>query len=167
MGDLPSDSKTSMNQRMRQLERRLKEQQDSHQQQLASFLVVNASLCEESAPLRKLGPTLLRPNNTTHHVDDLLDRRSPMQSESTSIYSPPKRHLLRHGELPLGERTPSPRRNLDPALQALDYISALLFVHAILTQETPPHFVLPKFQKYDGLQDPFDHLMNYRQIMTL
>ena len=41
-----------------------------------------------------------------------------------------------------------------------------LFVHAILNQEARPHFALPKFQMYNELQDPFDHLIHYRQIMT-
>ena len=57
---------------------------------------------------------------------------------------------------------PSPRRNLDHALQPLDDILASSFVHAILNQEAPPHFALLKFRMYDGLRDPFDHLMHYR-----
>ena len=90
-----------------------------------------------------------------------------MQSESMNNYSPPKRHPRRHRGLPSGERTPSPWKNLDPALHALAYISASSFVHSILNQEAPPHFALPKFQMYDGLSDPFDHLIHYQQIMTL
>ena len=42
-------------------------------------------------------------------------------------------------------------------------ISSSPFIHAILSQEAPPHFLLPKFHMYDRMQDPFNHLMNYRQ----
>ena len=60
-----------------------------------------------------------------------------------------------------------PLASLDPVFRVLDDISTSLFVHVILNQEAPPHFSLPKFQMYNGLQDPFDHLMHYRHIMTL
>ena len=56
---------------------------------------------------------------------------------------------------------------MDPALRTLDDMSSSPFVPAILNQDAPPHFALPKFQMYDGLQDSFDHLMHFRQIMTL
>ena len=71
-----------------------------------------------------------------------------MQSESMDNYYSPRCHPRRHGGLLLGEQMPSPKRNLDPMLQALDYISASLFVHAILNQKASPHFALPKFQMY-------------------
>ena len=61
-------------------------------------------------------------------------------------------------------RSPSPRRNLDPAL---DNMSSSPFVPAILNHDAPSHFALPKFQMYDGFQDPFDHLMHFCQIMML
>ena len=46
-------------------------------------------------------------------------------------------------------------------------MSSFPFVSAILSQEASLHFAFPNFQMYDGLQDPFDHLMHFRQIMTL
>ena len=58
-----------------------------------------------------------------------------------------------------------PQRSLDSALlRALDDMS---FVPAILHQDALSHFVLPKFQMYDGLEDLFDHLIHFRQIMML
>ena len=46
-------------------------------------------------------------------------------------------------------------------------MSSSLFVPAILHQEAPAHFVLPKFQMYDGLKDPFGHLIHFHHIMML
>ena len=46
-------------------------------------------------------------------------------------------------------------------------MSSFPFVPSILHQDALPHFVLPKFQMDDGLEDPFDHLMHFCQIMTL
>ena len=62
--------------------------------------------------------------------------------------------------LPLG-------RSLDPALQAFDDMLSSSFVLAVLNHDAPPHFALPKFHMYDGLQDPLDDLMRFRRIMTL
>ena len=162
MGDLPSDSKPSMDQRLMQLERRLREQHDSHQQQLASFLAANAPLREENTALRNAAPTLPHLDTIAHRLDVPLSRRNPIQSKSTNNFSPPSRHTRLRGGLRWAERTPSPRTSLDPVLRALDDISASPFVPAILNQEAPPHLSLPKFQMCNGLQDPFDHLMHYR-----
>ena len=162
IGDLPSGSELCTNQRLVQLERWLKEQQNFHHQQLASFLVVNASLHEENASVQNAIPSLPRSHSTAHRMDALTSRLSPMQSESTNNFPPPRHQPRRHGGLSWGERRPSPRRNLDPTLWALNNISVSLFVHAILNQEAPPLFTFLKFLMYDGLQDPFDHLMHYR-----
>ena len=46
-------------------------------------------------------------------------------------------------------------------------MSSSLFVPAILNQDARLHFALPKFQMYNGLQDLFNHLMHFLQVMTL
>ena len=91
---------------------------------------------------------------------------SSTRSKSTDNFSPPHRQdrLPINNPRPVG--SPSHRRGLDPALRAFDDMSSP-FVPAILNQDAPPHFALPKFQMYNGLQDPFDYLMHFRQIMTL
>ena len=33
--------------------------------------------------------------------------------------------------------------------------------------ELPKGFVVPKFTMYDGMNDPFDHIMHFKQLMTL
>ena len=144
---------------MLSLERIWKDQQESHQQQLASFLAIKAALREENVTLRDAATAPRHGNSKAP--------RNLARSESTDNFSPPPRRDHPHVSNPRLIRTPSPRRNLDPALSALDYMSSFLFVQAILNQEARPHFALPKFEMYDALQDPFDHLMHCRQIMTL
>ena len=117
MGDLPSDSKPSMDQRLMQLERRLREQHDSHQQQLASFLAANAPLWEENTALRNAAPTLPHLDTIAHRLDVPLSRRNPIQSKSTNNFSPPSRHTRLRGGLLWAERTPSPVRAWTPCCE--------------------------------------------------
>ncbi|RVW91313.1 hypothetical protein CK203_035460 [Vitis vinifera] len=37
----------------------------------------------------------------------------------------------------------------------------------IIHYDPPRGFLVPKFSAYDGSSDPFDHIMHYRQLMTL
>nr|CAN73655.1 hypothetical protein VITISV_002495 [Vitis vinifera] len=41
------------------------------------------------------------------------------------------------------------------------------FCSQIIHYEPPRGFLVPKFSTYDGSSDPFDHIMHYRQLMTL
>ena len=41
------------------------------------------------------------------------------------------------------------------------------FSSCIINYESPRGFLVPKFSAYDGSNDPFDHIMHYRQLMTL
>nr|CAN65418.1 hypothetical protein VITISV_016768 [Vitis vinifera] len=41
------------------------------------------------------------------------------------------------------------------------------FCSHIINYEPPRGFLVPKFSIYDGTNDPFDHIMHYRQLMTL
>nr|CAN61917.1 hypothetical protein VITISV_027490 [Vitis vinifera] len=41
------------------------------------------------------------------------------------------------------------------------------FCSHITHYEPPRGFPVPKFSTYDGTNDPFDHIMHYRQLMTL
>ena len=138
------------------LERMLKDQQESHKQQLVSFLITNAALREEN--------TTLKNGATTPHHGNLTLPCNPTRSESTDNFSPPPPwdHPLVNNPQPI--QTPSLRRNLDLALRALDDMSLSPFVLTILNQEAPPHFSMQKFKMYDGVQDPFDHL---RRVTTL
>nr|CAN81814.1 hypothetical protein VITISV_036990 [Vitis vinifera] len=41
------------------------------------------------------------------------------------------------------------------------------FYSHIINYEPPRGFLVPKFSTYDGTNNPFDHIMHYRQLMTL
>eukprot|EP00261_Vitis_vinifera_P016984 XP_010646435.1 PREDICTED: uncharacterized protein LOC104878202 [Vitis vinifera] len=41
------------------------------------------------------------------------------------------------------------------------------FTLDIINYEPSKGFIVPKFSTYDGSSDPFDHIIHYRQLMTL
>ena len=49
----------------------------------------------------------------------------------------------------------------------LDDMLSTSFSSRIINYEPPRGFLVPKFSAYDGSSDPFDHIMHYRQLMTL
>ena len=49
----------------------------------------------------------------------------------------------------------------------LDNMLFMLFSSHIINYEPPKGFLVPKIFAYDGSSDPFDHIMHYRQLMTL
>ena len=53
------------------------------------------------------------------------------------------------------------------ASRRLDDMFSTLFTPDIITYEPPRGFIIPKFSVFDGSSDPFDHIMHYRQLMTL
>ena len=65
------------------------------------------------------------------------------------------------------------RRNLlnEPLIgsisKRLDDMLSTPFCSHIIHYDPPRGFLVPKFSTYDGSSDPFDHIMHYRQLMTL
>ena len=51
--------------------------------------------------------------------------------------------------------------------QRLDDILSTPFGLHMIHYDPPRGFLVPKFSAYDGSSDPFDHIMHYRQLMTL
>ena len=49
----------------------------------------------------------------------------------------------------------------------LDGMLSTPFSSSIINYEPSRGFIVPKFSAYDGSSDPFDHIMHYRQLMTL
>ncbi|KAL6312950.1 hypothetical protein AAG906_022730 [Vitis piasezkii] len=49
----------------------------------------------------------------------------------------------------------------------LDDMLSTPFCSHIIHYEPPRGFLVPKFSTYDGSSDPFDHIMHYRQLITL
>ncbi|RVW76067.1 hypothetical protein CK203_049186 [Vitis vinifera] len=52
------------------------------------------------------------------------------------------------------------------SMQLDDMLSTPFNPHTI-NYDPPIGFMIPKFSTYDGTNDPFDHIMHYRQLMTL
>ncbi|RVW14328.1 hypothetical protein CK203_099081 [Vitis vinifera] len=69
--------------------------------------------------------------------------------------------------------TPMAGRNLpnEPPVgsisKRLDDMLSTPFCSHIIHYKPPRGFLVPKFSTYDGSSDPFDHIMHYRQLMTL
>ena len=49
----------------------------------------------------------------------------------------------------------------------LDDMLSTPFCSHIIHYESPRGFLVPKFSTYDGSSVPFDHIMHYRQLITL
>ena len=49
----------------------------------------------------------------------------------------------------------------------LDDMLSSPFTPDIINYESLKGFIVPKFSTYDGSSDPFEHIMHYRQLMTL
>ncbi|WKA02828.1 hypothetical protein VitviT2T_020981 [Vitis vinifera] len=49
----------------------------------------------------------------------------------------------------------------------LDDMLSMPFCSHIIQYDPPRGFLVPKFSTYDGSNDPFNHIMHYRQLMTL
>ena len=55
----------------------------------------------------------------------------------------------------------------DSVSRQLDDTLSMPFNPYIINYEPPRGFMVQKFMTYDGTSDPFDHIMYYRQLMTL
>ncbi|WJZ94646.1 hypothetical protein VitviT2T_013486 [Vitis vinifera] len=97
---------------------------------------------------------------TTPMVQNVHPHRDP-------IVTPVMRNVHSHpavqqagGNLPNEPPIGSISRRLD------DMLSTPFCSH-IIHYEPPRGFLVPKFSTYDGTNDPFDHIMYYRQLMKL
>ena len=52
------------------------------------------------------------------------------------------------------------------SMQLDDMLSTPFNPH-IINYDPLRGFMIPKYSTYDGTNDPFDHIMHYRQLMTL
>ena len=55
----------------------------------------------------------------------------------------------------------------DSISRRLDDMLSMSFDPHIISYESPRGFLVPNFIMYDGMSDPFDHIMHFRQLMTL
>ena len=59
------------------------------------------------------------------------------------------------------------RALLNSISQQLDVKLSTSFSPYIISYEPPRGFVVPKFTMCDGISDPFDRIMYFRQLITL
>ncbi|RVW32732.1 hypothetical protein CK203_086310 [Vitis vinifera] len=69
-------------------------------------------------------------------------------------------------ERPAGRNLPN-EPPIGSISKRLDDMLSTPFCSHITHYEPPRGFLVPKFSTYDGTNDPFDHIMHYRQLMTL
>ncbi|RVX15343.1 hypothetical protein CK203_009008 [Vitis vinifera] len=83
------------------------------------------------------------------------------------MVTPAMRNVHSHlAERPAGRNLPNepPTGSIS---KRLDDMLSTPFCSHITHYEPPRGFLIPKFSTYDGTNDPFDHIMHYRQLMTL
>ncbi|RVW85880.1 hypothetical protein CK203_035324 [Vitis vinifera] len=80
---------------------------------------------------------------------------------------PAMRNVHSHlAERPAGRNLPN-EPPIGSISKRLDDMLSTPFCSHITHYEPPRGFLVPKFSTYDGTNDPFDHIMHYRQLMTL
>ncbi|RVW27404.1 hypothetical protein CK203_095434 [Vitis vinifera] len=107
----------------------------------------------------RLGPQT--PYKNRPHTAISLDAHSEPSSSPT---------LQGHAAHPLMVRVGKDRSHTTPPSsisRRLDDMLSTPFSPRIIKYEPPRGFIVPKFSTYDGSSDPFDHIMHYRQLMTL
>ncbi|RVW55194.1 hypothetical protein CK203_066937 [Vitis vinifera] len=94
------------------------------------------------------------------HGADVPPHRDPMVTLAMrNVHS----HLA---ERPAGRNLPN-EPPIGSISKRLDDMLSTPFCSHITHYEPPRGFLVPKFSTYDGTNDPFDHIMHYRQLMTL
>ena len=87
--------------------------------------------------------------------------RLPVAATWEAYPNPPHQAVRQVGRNSSNEQPPcSISKRLD------DMLSTPFSSH-IIYYDPPRGFLMPKFSAYDGSSDPFDHIMHYRQLMTL
>ncbi|RVW17419.1 hypothetical protein CK203_094149 [Vitis vinifera] len=83
------------------------------------------------------------------------------------VVTPVMRNVRSHpAERPTGRNLPN-EPPIGSISKRLDDMLSTPFCSHIIHYEPPRGFLVPKFSTYDGTNDPFDHIMHYRQLMTL
>ncbi|RVX22894.1 hypothetical protein CK203_008141 [Vitis vinifera] len=73
------------------------------------------------------------------------------------------RNLVRRGRQRSRSGRCIPTSQSHPPSRTIPHTMRLHIIH----YDPPRGFLVPKFSAYDGSSDPFDHIMHYRQLMTL
>ena len=108
------------------------------------------------AQLGPQAPNKNRPCTTATPASHPRPSTSPV-SQGHATHQP----VLRVGRDP---RNAAPPGSIS---KRLDDMLSTSFSSRIINYEPPQGFIVPKFSTYDGSSDPFDHIMHYRQLMTI
>ncbi|KAL6330854.1 hypothetical protein AAG906_009282 [Vitis piasezkii] len=96
----------------------------------------------------------------TPMVQNVLPHRDPM-------VTPMMRNVHSHLAVQQAGRNLPNEPPIGSISKRLDDMLSTPFCSHIIHYEPPRGFLVPKFSTYDGSSDPFDHIMHYRQLMTL
>ena len=99
-------------------------------------------------------------------------KNKPHAIISLEAYSEPSSSPTLQGHAtrpPLAQVGKDPSHTAPPGSisRRLDDMLSMPFGSRIIKYEPPRGFIVPKFSTYDRSSDPFDHIMHYRQLMTL
>ena len=108
------------------------------------------------ARLGPQAPSKNRPCTTATPASHPRPSASPVSQGHATHQS-----VLRVGRDPLNAAPPG------SISKRLDDMLSTPFSSRIINYEPPQGFIVPKFSTYDGSSDPFDHIMHYRQLMTI
>ena len=100
------------------------------------------------------------------------NKHRPYTSASPVAHSRPSDSPVLHGcatRQPESQMARNPLSTTPPSSisRRLDDMLSMPFSSRIIKYEPTRGFVVPKFSTYDGSSDPFNHIMHYRQLMTL
>ena len=108
------------------------------------------------ARLGPQAPSKNRPYSAATPASHPRPSASPI-SQGHATHQP----VLRVGRDPLNAAPPG------SISKRIDDMFSTPFSSRIINYEPPQGFIIPKFSTYDGSSDPFDHIMHYRQLMTI
>ena len=83
------------------------------------------------------------------------------------LVTPMVQNVFPHQTVHQAERNPPNEPPTSSISKRLDNMLSMSFCSHIIHYDSPRGLLVPKFSTYDGSSDPFDHIMHYRQLMTL
>ncbi|RVW94444.1 hypothetical protein CK203_035671 [Vitis vinifera] len=129
------------------------------------------SLERRAQPSRRMKHGLAKPRCTLTMYDETKVQTLLESYPSDSVRKCPKYLTQRgHAAHPLVVRVGKDSSHTAPPgsiSRCLEDMLSTPFSSLIIKYEPLRGFIVPKFSTYDGSSDPFDHIMHYRQLMTL
>ncbi|XP_034704229.1 uncharacterized protein LOC117928460 [Vitis riparia] len=102
-----------------------------------------------------------------HHDPTVTPIPQNVLSHRDPLVTPMVQNVPRHQAVRTIGKNPPNEPPIGSNSKRLDDMLSTPFCSHIIHYEPPRGFLVPKFSTYDGCSDPFDHIMHYRQFMTL